>query len=162
MVILQVLSRTEAVFPWENMARPLEDSRFKPKQVHLTQRRSCRARYRKVPWRPAVSTRLKIIREINRINGGCSLWMLKPLICRQLQVRCFYFAGDKPLSEHHLRPSEVEMVEIRVYRNVNYNLLYVEGDALIIHTECVEVSNRFRSVNVRSQTCRPPTLPACG
>lgn len=43
-----------------------------------------------------------------------------------------------------------------------YKLLYIEDDGPIIHTACVEVSNRFGSVNVHSQMRHPPTLPAHG
>lgn len=54
-VIFQVLSRTEAVFLGENMARPSEDGRFKPNKSRSISR-STEAAPRKVLWRAAVST----------------------------------------------------------------------------------------------------------
>lgn len=54
-VIFQVLSRTEAVFLGKNMARSLEDGRFKPNKSRSISH-STEAATRKVPWRAAVST----------------------------------------------------------------------------------------------------------
>lgn len=74
----------------------------------------------------------------------------------------FYFAsvGDcAPIraSPLHFR----KMVEIRVYKKVDCDL-YVEDESSFTCTGCNEVTNMLRSVNVSSQMCHPPTLPAHG